>query len=109
MSQNPWWIPPFLGCVPAGLSPEHLRLLGALSFAMFFETYDHSLLGNALPQLARTFGLSKGARGDFTSITRLGALPAFLFVPLADREPRLGPHRNESECTSVRVVPICHA
>jgi MFS family permease len=85
MGQNPWWIPPFLGGVPAGLSPEHLRLLGVLSFAMFFENYDHSLLGNALPQLARTFGLSKGALGDFTSITRLGALPAFLFVPLADR------------------------
>ena len=85
VGQNPWWIPPFLGGVPAGLSPEHLSLLGVLSFAMFFENYDFSLLGNALPQLGRTFGLSKGALGDFTSITRLGALPAFLFVPLADR------------------------
>lgn len=83
--QNPWWIPPFLGGVPANLSPEHLRLLGLLTFAMFFENYDLSVLGNALPQLAASFGLPKAALGDFTSLTRLGALPAFLFVPLADR------------------------
>jgi MFS family permease len=83
--KNPWWIPPFLGGVPASLAPEHLRLLGVLTFAMFFENYDLSVLGNALPQLAASFGLSKAALGDFTSITRLGALPAFLFVPLADR------------------------
>ena len=83
--QNPWWIPPFLGGVPAGLGPEHLRLLGVLTFAMFFENYDFSLLGNALPQLAAAFGLPKAALGDFTSVTRLGALPAFLLLPLADR------------------------
>ena len=83
--RNPWWIPPFLGGVPASLAPEHLRLLGVLTFAMFFENYDLSVLGNALPQLSASFGLSKADLGDFTSITRLGALPAFLFVPLADR------------------------
>ncbi len=82
---NPWWIPPFLGGVPAGLGPEHLRLLGVLTFALFFENYDFSLLSNALPQLARSFGLPKAALGDFTSVTRLGALPAFLLIPLADR------------------------
>jgi MFS family permease len=83
--QNPWWIPPFLGGVPASLAPEHLRLLGVLTFALFFENYDISVLGNALPQLSASFGLSKTALGDFTSVTRLGSLPAFLFVPLADR------------------------
>jgi putative MFS transporter len=83
--QNPWWIPPFLGGVPARLGPAHLRLLGVLTFAMFFENYDFSLLGNALPQLAATFRLPKEALGDFTSATRLGALPAFLLLPLADR------------------------
>jgi MFS family permease len=83
--QNPWWIPPFLGGVPAGLAPEHLRLLGVLTFALFFENYDISVLGNALPQLAASFGLSKADLGDFTSRVTLGALPAFLLVPLADR------------------------
>ncbi len=82
---NPWWIPPFLGGVPVGVSPAQLRLLGVLTFALFFENYDLSVLGNALPQIAASFGLSKGELGDFTSITRLGSLPAFLLIPLADR------------------------
>lgn len=82
---NPWWIPPFLGGVPVGVSADHLRLLGVLTFALFFENYDLSVLGNALPQLAESFGLSKAELGDFTSLTRLGALPAFLLIPLADR------------------------
>lgn len=83
--ENPWWIPPFLGGVPIGVSPAQLRLLGVLTFALFFENYDLSVLGNALPQLADSFGLSKAELGDFTSITRLGSLPAFLLIPLADR------------------------
>jgi putative MFS transporter len=82
---NPWWIPPFLGGVPVDVSDANLRLLGVLTFALFFENYDFSVLGNALPQLADSFGLSKTALGDFLSVTRLGALPAFLLIPLADR------------------------
>jgi MFS family permease len=83
--QNPWWIPYFLGGVPHGVSPTQLRLLGFLTFAMFFENYDLSLLGNALPQIGASFGLTKAQLGDFTSATRFGALPAFFLVPLADR------------------------
>ena len=83
--QNPWWIPPFLGGVPESLSPEHLRLLGVLTFVLFFESYDISVFGNALHQLAVTFGLSKSQQGDFISLVTCGALPAFLLVPLADR------------------------
>lgn len=83
--ENPWWIPPFLGGVPHGVSPAQLRLLGFLTFAMFFENFDLSLLGNALPQIGASFGLSKSALGDFTSATRFGALPAFFLIPLADR------------------------
>jgi AAHS family 4-hydroxybenzoate transporter-like MFS transporter len=83
--QNPWWIPPFLGGVPATLSPEHLRLLGVLTFVLFCENYDIGVLGNALPQLAASFGLGKAEVGDFTGRVILGALPAFLVVPLADR------------------------
>src|SRR5262249_21344821 len=76
--QNPWGIPPFLGGVPASLSAEHLRLLGVLTFVLFCENYDIGVLGNALPQLAATFGLSKAEIGDFTGRVILGALPAFL-------------------------------
>ena len=38
--ENPWWILPFLGGVPHGVSKTQLRLLGFLTFAMFFENYD---------------------------------------------------------------------
>ena len=83
--QNPWWIPPFLGGVPSGVEPAHLRVLGFVTLAMFFENYDLSILGNALPQIAATFGLDEAGQGRFTAAIRFGALPAFLLLPLADR------------------------
>ena len=83
--QNPWWIPPFLGGVPEGVGAAHLRLLGFVTLAMFFENYDLGMFGNALPQLAATFGLDKAQLGQFAGATRLGALPAFFLLPLADR------------------------
>ncbi|MGH7338184.1 MAG: MFS transporter, partial [Myxococcota bacterium] len=83
--QNPWWIPPFLGGVPEGVEPAHLRVLGFVTLAMFFENYDLGMFGNALPQIAATFGLDKAAQGTFTAMTRFGALPAFLLLPYADR------------------------
>ena len=83
--RNPWWIPPFLGRVPDGVEAAHLRVLGFVSLAMFFENYDLGMLGNALPQIAATFGLDKAAQGEFTAAVRFGALPAFLLLPFADR------------------------
>jgi MFS family permease len=83
--ENPWWIPPFLGGVPEGVEPAHLRVLGFVTLAMFFENYDLGMFGNALPQIAATFGLDKAAQGEFTAWTRFGALPAFVLLPLADR------------------------
>ncbi len=83
--QNPWWIPPFLGGVPQGVEPAHLRVLGFVTLAMFFENYDLGMFANALPQIAATFGLDKAMQGEFTAWTRFGALPAFLLLPLADR------------------------
>jgi MFS family permease len=83
--QNPWWIPPFLGRVPDGVEPAHLRVLGFVALAMFFENYDLGMLGNALPQIAATFGLDKAEQGEFTAAARFGALPAFLLLPFADR------------------------
>lgn len=62
--QNPWWIPPFLGGVPEGIGPAHLRVLGFVTLAMFFENYDLGMLGNALPQIAATYGLDKVDLGD---------------------------------------------
>ncbi len=82
---NPWWIPPFLGAIPAGVNPREVRLLGFVAFAMFFENYDLSILGNALPQIRQTFSIDERQAAEFTGLIRLGAIPAFFLIPLADR------------------------
>ena len=83
--RNPWWIPPFLGTVPRGVERSHLRLLGFVALAMFFENYDMSLLTSVLKFLREDFGLSQAEMGSFAGAIRLGTLPAFFLVPLADR------------------------
>lgn len=83
-ARAPWWILPIFGRAPE-LEPQHFRLLGFVSLALLFENYDFSLLTAALPYIARSLGLAEAQLGDFTSLIRLGALPAFLVVPLADR------------------------
>ncbi len=50
--RNPWWIPPFLGRVPP-IDDARLRLLGLVSLALFFESYDFSMLTAALKQIAQ--------------------------------------------------------
>jgi len=80
----PWWIPPFLGRAP-DLQPEHFRLLGFVSLALLFENYDFSLLTAALPFIAESLDIGEADLGGFTGLIRLGALPAFLVVPFADR------------------------
>lgn len=81
---NPWWIPPFLGRIPVGVEETHVRTLGIVALAMFLENFDMSLLGAVLKYLAEDFGLSKTELGSFAGSIRLGALPAFFLVPLAD-------------------------
>ncbi len=83
--RNPWWIPPFLGSVPRGVEPPHLHLLGFVALAMFFENYDLSLLTSVLKFLREDFGLSEAQLGSFAGAIRLGTLPAFFLIPLADR------------------------
>jgi len=82
---NPWWILPFLGRVPIGVGREHVRLLGFVALAMFFENYDMSLLTSVLPFLGAEFELDKAARGAFQGSIRLATLPAFFLIPFADR------------------------
>ena len=83
--RNPWWIPPFLGSVPVGVEPRHLRILGFVALAMFFENYDMSLLTSVLKYLREDFGLTEAELGSFAGSIRLGTLPAFFLIPLADR------------------------
>jgi MFS family permease len=84
--QNPWWLPPFLlGRVPAGVDSRALRVLGFVSFALFFEHYDTSLLGNALKFIAADLQVAETDLGYFQMLIRLGALPAFFLIPFIDR------------------------
>ncbi len=82
--RNPWWIPRIFGRVPS-VSPELLRLLGFVSLALLFDNYDFSLLGLALKQITEDLQISESNIGFFTMAIRLGALPAFLVIPFADR------------------------
>lgn len=85
--RNPWWIPPFLGRVPA-LEDRHLRILGIVSLGLFFENYDLSLLTSALKHIAEDLGIAQDRLGFYLGAVRLGGLAAFLLLPLADRVGR---------------------
>jgi MFS family permease len=83
--RNPWWIPPFLGRVPAEISPDQLRLLGVVALALFFENYDLSMLGSALKFIREDFGLAQSEGGRLQAMVRLGALPVLFVIPFVDR------------------------
>ncbi len=83
--RNPWWLPPFLGRVPAGLPRESLSLLGLLAFGLSFEQYDLSLINSAIKQVSDDLGIAVEDIGYVTGAARLGGLLTFVLVPLADR------------------------
>lgn len=83
--RNPWWMPPFLGRVPVGVKAGHLRVLGAVALALFFEEYDLAMLTNALKFIAEDLGMAEAALPTYLGVVRLGALPALFLIPLADR------------------------
>lgn len=83
--RNPWWLLPFLGRVPLGVDDKALKLLGAVALALFFEEYDLAMLNVALPQIAADLGVPVGGLARYLWVIRLGALPAFLLIPYADR------------------------
>jgi putative MFS transporter len=68
-----------------GLEPRLVRLLGLVSLAMFFESYDLSMLTSALKHIADDLGMAEHDLGGYLGTIRLGALPAIVVVPLADR------------------------
>ncbi len=82
--RRPWWIPRFLGPVPP-IPDDLLRLLGLVSLALFFESYDLSMLTSALKQIAEGLSIDEREMGGYLGVIRLGALPAFLLIPIADR------------------------
>jgi putative MFS transporter len=80
----PWWLPPIFGRAPE-LEPRLWRLLGLVALALFFEQYDQSMLTSALKFIAADLRIDEGRLGAYLAVIRLGALPAFLVVPFADR------------------------
>lgn len=82
--RNPWWIPRTLGRIPE-LSDAHVRMLGVIALALLFENYDQATLTAALKQIAGDFGVAESDLGTLLGRVHLGAVPAFLLVPFADR------------------------
>lgn len=86
--RNPWWIPPFFGRVPADVEDRHLRVLGFVSLGLFFESFDLSLLGNALKHISEGLAMREEQLPFYLAAVRVGGLLAFLVLPLADRVGR---------------------
>jgi MFS family permease len=62
-----------------------LDVLGVVALALLFEEYDSAMLISALKHIAHDLGMAEADLGLHMGIIRLGALPAFACVPLADR------------------------
>lgn len=84
-AKRPWWLPHFLGRVPIGLDARHVSLVGVVALAGLFENYDLSVLSAALKQIRESFDLNQAEMTSLLAWVRLGAIPAFLILPLADR------------------------
>lgn len=67
------------------MEPRLRRLLALVSLALFFESYDVSMLTAALKHIADDLAIPPHDLADWLSLIRLGALPAFLVTPFADR------------------------
>lgn len=70
------------------LDPAMRKMLGAVALATLFEEYDTGILSAALKQIAHDLLIPEERLGLDLAWIRAGALPAFLFVPLADRVGR---------------------
>ncbi len=84
-ARNPWWIPPFLGRVPAAVDARQLSLLGAVALATFFENFDQAMLTQAVKHIAEDFDVAETSLGTLLGWVRLGAVPALVLIPFADR------------------------
>jgi MFS family permease len=74
--------------VPAAVPDSQLRLLGAVALAMCFEHFDQAMLTQAIKQIAADFAVTEQSLGSLLGWVRIGAVPALLLVPFADRMGR---------------------
>jgi MFS family permease len=70
---------------PADVEPKDRRTLLFVALALLFEEYDTAMLFSALKQIAEELQMQASDLGLYTALVRLGGLPAFLVVPVADR------------------------
>ena len=87
-AKRPWWLLHVFGRVPVGIEPRHISIVGVVALAALFENYDMSMLSAALKQIRETFGLTQSEASSLFAWIRLGAIPAFLVLPIADRVGR---------------------
>jgi MFS family permease len=59
-----------------------------VALALFFESYDLSMGTSALKHIAEDLGIGEDRLGGTLGAIRLGAIPAFLLAPFADRVGR---------------------
>lgn len=62
-----------------------MNLLGAVALALLCEEYDIAMLTSALKFIAGDLAMTETSFGNYLGIVQLGALPAFLLIPFADR------------------------
>jgi putative MFS transporter len=82
--RRPWWLLHILGPIP-DVEQKHISLLGAVALALLFEEYDMAMLTAALPQIAESLHMAETDLGFYLGMIRLGAIPAFVVIPYADR------------------------
>jgi putative MFS transporter len=67
---------------------RHLRVLGFVALGLFFESFDLSLLSNALKHISEGLEIGEREVSFYLAAVRVGGLLAFLLLPLADRVGR---------------------
>jgi putative MFS transporter len=77
----------FLGPAPE-LTQRQWRVLGLMVVASFFSAYDVTILSFALPQIQAGLKIDEENLGYLASVIRLGVVPGFLFLLVADRVGR---------------------
>ena len=75
----------YLFRAPEGVDRSAQRTLVFVALALLFEEYDTAMLLSALKQIAEELGMQTDELGLYTALIRLGGLPAFMVVPIADR------------------------
>lgn len=83
--QPPWLVfAPFLG-KPPPLTRRQWNVIGLIGFVTIFDQYDLALFSLALKQIQAELQIPEADLGYLGALVRLGALPAFFLMVIADR------------------------